>query len=66
MFKVLDLRCGEFIHKADIYWNPEDAVYESRQAALQVISDMVRIRNDWNPYDDCKNLIPEYFEVIEV
>lgn len=66
MFKILDLRSGECLPKPDLYWNEKEALYETEEAAQQVINDIVRIRNDWNPYDDCKNIIPEYFAVIEV
>jgi hypothetical protein len=66
LYKVLDLRTGECLRQADMYWVEEEATYCSKQAAEEVIDDVIRIRNDWNPYDDCKNLIREYFVVIEV
>ena len=66
VYKILDLRTGEYFRNSDIYWQEFDALFNTKRLAEQAIKDLVRLRNDFYPGYEYPKVIPEYFAIIEV
>jgi hypothetical protein len=70
VYKVLDLRTGEYFKATDLGWNiddsvRDDAIFYSTFEAQTIIINVIKNRS-YNPHSEVPKLIKEYFEVVEI